>query len=249
MSARLSRWSATRRRPRTARHADHARTASASRVTSWPATGSRRGPAEQRGRMRTTFVVLPAPYGPESANTLPSRRRAPAPSRTTWSPKDLHTSTAQIAGEELGVSSIDVLIGARGVGDVGVELSRSSPRRAGVAVSPPPLLLKCRGSDRPPVRDAAISTASPALGRRVHEHLQTLSPEAANSSYSETSKPGTGGGSHATRSSAPPPATRAPDRVPVRSSTSSAPVDQRSDLPAAPRSARRSSGGGSRTSR
>ena len=47
-----------------------------------------------------TIVVLPAPLGPNSANTLPRSTANSSPSRTTLSPKDLRTSTAVMAGED-----------------------------------------------------------------------------------------------------------------------------------------------------
>ena len=45
-----------------------------------------------------TIVVLPAPFGPSSAKIVPSSTVRLTSSSTTWSPKDLHTSRATIAG-------------------------------------------------------------------------------------------------------------------------------------------------------
>ena len=45
-----------------------------------------------------TIVVLPAPFGPRRAKMLPWATVRSTPSSTRWSPKDLCTPTAVIAG-------------------------------------------------------------------------------------------------------------------------------------------------------
>ncbi|MDF2739452.1 MAG: hypothetical protein K0S88_818, partial [Actinomycetia bacterium] len=46
------------------------------------------------------MVVLPAPFGPSSEKTVPSGTSRSMPSSTSWSPNDLRSPVAAIAGED-----------------------------------------------------------------------------------------------------------------------------------------------------
>jgi hypothetical protein len=47
-----------------------------------------------------TVVVLPAPFGPSSEKTVPSGTSRSMPSSTSWSPNDLRSPVAAIAGRD-----------------------------------------------------------------------------------------------------------------------------------------------------
>ena len=74
-----------------------ARTASGSSARSWPATWIQPASAPISVERICTIVVLPAPFGPSSANTLPSATSRSTPSSTTCSPKDLRSPVAVMA--------------------------------------------------------------------------------------------------------------------------------------------------------
>jgi hypothetical protein len=77
-----------------------ARTASGSRARSWPATRTSPPSAPIRMDRMCTVVVLPAPLGPSSAKIVPSGTSRSMPSSTTWSPNDLRSPAAAIAGRD-----------------------------------------------------------------------------------------------------------------------------------------------------
>lgn len=74
-----------------------ARTPSGAVATSWPATWACPLSAEMSVDRICTVVVLPAPFGPSSANTVPDGIRRSMPSRTVLSPYDLRRSAVETA--------------------------------------------------------------------------------------------------------------------------------------------------------
>src|SRR4051794_30160729 len=87
-----------------------ARTPSGDVATSWPATWACPPSAVTSVERIFTAVVLPAPFGPSSANTDPAGIRRSMPSRTVLSPYDLRRPTAETAaarGLFLGVGMTD----------------------------------------------------------------------------------------------------------------------------------------------
>ena len=75
-----------------------ARTPSGSARRSWPATRSSPASAGSSVVRIRTIVVLPAPFGPSSAKIVPSSTVTSTWSSTRFSPNDLRTPVAMIAG-------------------------------------------------------------------------------------------------------------------------------------------------------
>src|SRR4029450_10196586 len=74
------------------------RTARASVTTSKPATRARPASGASSVARIRTMVVLPAPFGPSSASTLPAGSSRSTPSSARTSPKRLPRPSARIAG-------------------------------------------------------------------------------------------------------------------------------------------------------
>ena len=75
-----------------------ARTGSGSRGPSWPGTGAGPPAGAIRGARVWRGGVLPAPLGPSRAKIVPPGTSRSMPSSTTWSPNDLRSRVALIAG-------------------------------------------------------------------------------------------------------------------------------------------------------
>ncbi len=76
------------------------RTPSGSAARSWPAIWAWPASAPTRVERISTVVVLPAPFGPSRANTVPAGMVRSMPSRTVLSPYDLRRPMAETAGPE-----------------------------------------------------------------------------------------------------------------------------------------------------
>src|SRR5215469_17561089 len=107
-----------------------------------------------------TIVVLPAPLGPSREKMVPSATVRSTPSSTMWSPKDLRTALALIAGLAglivTGFLAFSDVMGGRGVRQrlAATHGGPSSPSRAPAAAPP--------GSLRTPPTPAAPPAARPA---------------------------------------------------------------------------------------
>ena len=82
--------------------ADCARRRSASRTTSWPATGTAGVRRQQRGE-DAHRVVFPAPFGPRSPRTEPVSTVKSMPSSATTLPNDLRRPSTRMAGSVLAM--------------------------------------------------------------------------------------------------------------------------------------------------
>src|SRR5215212_3441783 len=151
------------------------RTASASRLTSCPATRISPWSGSSRVARIRTIVVLPAPLGPRSANTVPSSTVRSTPSRTTWASKDMRTSTALIAADGEAAVRVWVMGSGACVIDIGSGLSGEVARGAqGITVCLPLLFQNAGPLDQPAGEGLQLQQGRPALGRRLLEHLEAL---------------------------------------------------------------------------
>src|SRR5262249_15801272 len=101
-----------------------------------------------------TIVVFPAPLGPSRAKIVPSVTVRSTPSSATWSPKDLRTARALIAGADvLIVKGFSLSAGCRGV-----HLRRAAPH-GGLSSPSPALAAVPQGSPRTPPTPAARPSA------------------------------------------------------------------------------------------
>src|SRR5580700_1778136 len=110
-----------------------ARTESASRPTSWPATLTSPASAGMRVDRMFTAVVLPAPFGPSRAKIVPSWTVRSMPSSTTLSPKDFCSPVTAIAGlgADVVITSISFRAGCRGAaasGPADDDVAEARPR-------------------------------------------------------------------------------------------------------------------------
>src|SRR5262249_24234999 len=145
-----------------------ARTASASRVTSWPDTRiSPPSGSSSVARMRTT-VVLPAPLGPRSAKTVPRSTVKSIPSRTSRSPKDLRRPAVERAVVVCGVVGID--------SDLCRELTGGAQL---VAVRLPFVLHHANVLDQEVRERRHLEQLCAALRRSVAQHLKALAGQVA----------------------------------------------------------------------
>ncbi len=194
-SAISSRFSAPVSRPSTAANWPvtpmRPRTSSASRTTSYPPTDALPSSGRRSVLRMWTTVVLPAPFGPSSANTVPVGTSRSMPSRTTWSPNALRNPSAVMAGGPRGWSGMWCLIRGSG-GEVSRAPSAGSPvarriddvaGRSGrphldlavgrvpglglVQVVPHACRTACAGRATPPTPRASRSRGSPAAVSRT----------------------------------------------------------------------------------